>query len=67
MQACQHRLAIVVAQPAEGLLNLQVFVDGTNDVPPPGTGMPPAATFWATGKSEGTLPGTWAKQLVSKK
>lgn len=52
----EHRAAIVVTEPIDGRVNLQVFIDGSND------GYPHSrAAIWEQGVpySEGMEPGTW--------
>lgn len=52
----EHRPAIVVTEPVDNLVNLQVFIDGSND------GYPHTRTaIWEQGVpySEGMEPGTW--------
>lgn len=58
----QVRPALVVRTwgPDSKVVNLQVFVDGENDVARPGNGLPPSGTLWATSREEGAAPGTWA-------
>ena len=52
----EHRPAIVVTEPVDNLVNLQVFIDGSND------GYPHTrSTVWmqAVPYSETMEPGTW--------